>query len=67
KTTLIIDTGPDFRQQMNRENISSVDAVLFTHQHNDHVMGIDELRVLKFRNKKDIIPIYGNIETVEDL
>jgi len=67
KTTLVIDTGPDFRQQMNRENINNVDAVLYTHQHNDHVMGIDELRVLKFRNQKKIIPIYANPETIDDL
>ena len=67
KTTLVIDTGPDFRQQLNREDINNVDAVLYTHQHSDHVMGIDELRVLKFRNKKDNIPIYANSETIEDL
>jgi len=67
KTTVIVDTGPDFRQQLNRENISNIDAVLYTHQHNDHVMGIDELRVLKFRNQKDIIPIYGDPETIQDL
>lgn len=67
KTTIIVDTGPDFRQQMNRENINNLDAVLYTHQHNDHIMGMDELRVLKFRNKKDIIPIYANPETIEDL
>ncbi|MFK7840354.1 MAG: MBL fold metallo-hydrolase [Bdellovibrionales bacterium] len=66
-TTIVIDTGPDFRQQMNRENIAKLDAVLFTHQHNDHVMGIDELRVLKFRNKMENIPIYGNLDTIEDL
>lgn len=67
KTTLIIDTGPDFRTQMNREDISDLDAVLYTHQHNDHIMGMDELRVLKFRNKKDKIPIYATPETIEDL
>ena len=67
KTTLIVDTGPDFRTQMNRENINKADAVLYTHQHNDHVMGIDELRVLKFRNQKEIIPVYANPETIEDL
>lgn len=66
-TSIIIDTGPDFRQQLNRENISNVDAVLYTHAHNDHVMGIDELRVLKFRNKKEFIPIYGDADTLIDL
>lgn len=67
KTTIIIDTGPDFRQQLNRENISNIDAVLYTHQHSDHIMGIDELRVLKFRNQKDYIPVYGNEATINDL
>ena len=66
-TTLVIDTGPDFRQQLNRENISKIDAVLYTHQHSDHTAGIDELRVLKHRNKMKLIPIYGNIETLQDL
>ena len=66
-TTIIIDTGPDFRAQMNRENISDLDAVLYTHHHNDHVLGMDELRVLKFRNKKDKIPIYANPETIADI
>ena len=67
ETTLIIDTGPDFRQQLNRENVSNVDAVLYTHQHSDHVIGMDELRVLKFRNQKEFIPVYGNIETISEL
>ncbi len=67
QTTLIIDTGPDFRSQMNREEISDIDAVLYTHQHNDHTMGMDELRALKFLNKKDKIPIYASPETLEDL
>ena len=67
KSTVIVDTGPDFRQQLNRENVNNIDAVLFSHQHNDHVMGIDEIRVLKFRNKKENIPIYANPETIEDL
>ncbi len=67
ETTIIVDTGPDFREQMNRENICDLDAVLYTHQHSDHIMGIDELRVLKFRNQKDIIPIYANEATIHDL
>ncbi len=66
-TALMIDTGPDFRQQLNRENISDIDAVLFTHHHSDHTTGIDELRVLKFRNKKEHIPVYGNKYTLHDL
>jgi len=67
ETTLIIDTGPDFKEQMNREKISNLDAVLYTHHHSDHVMGIEELRIIKFRNQKEYVPIYGNAYTLNDL
>ncbi len=66
KTTLIIDTGPDFSRQMTREKISTLDAVLYTHAHGDHINGIDELRVITLRNKK-LTPIYGNSWTMKDL
>jgi phosphoribosyl 1,2-cyclic phosphate phosphodiesterase len=45
----IIDCGPDFRQQMLNQNISSIDAVLFTHEHADHTAGLDDLRPFYFR------------------
>ncbi|MGH1398683.1 MAG: MBL fold metallo-hydrolase [Alphaproteobacteria bacterium] len=67
ETTLVIDTGPDFRNQLNRENINNINAVLYTHQHSDHVIGMDELRVLKFRNKKEFMPIYSNEITLNEL
>ena len=66
KTTLIVDTGPNFREQINRENIEKIDGVLYTHAHSDHINGIDELRVIHFRNKA-LVPIYGNAETLRDL
>ena len=44
----VIDTGPDFRQQMLREKVDSVDAVLFTHEHKDHVAGLDDVRAFNF-------------------
>lgn len=56
-TTLVIDTGPDFGLQLTRENIKTIDAVLFTHDHNDHVAGIDDLRIIRGRMGKNI-PIY---------
>ena len=65
--TIVIDTGPDFREQINRENIGHIDAVLYTHQHSDHVNGIDELRVVRFRSKRNYIPCYGNAATFGDL
>jgi phosphoribosyl 1,2-cyclic phosphate phosphodiesterase len=66
KTTLVIDTGPEFHIQMNRENIKTVDAVLYTHAHADHIAGIEELRGISFINKK-VTPIYANDWTLIDL
>lgn len=66
-TKIIVDTGPDFRQQLNRINISDLDAVLYSHFHGDHVQGMDELRVIKHRNQKEYVKIYGNRETIRDL
>jgi len=51
---IIIDTGPDFRQQMLRENVKDIDAVLFTHEHKDHVAGLDDVRAYNFVLKKRI-------------
>lgn len=66
KTTLVIDTGPDFRAQMTALGIRSMDAVLYTHAHSDHIMGIDELRIVKLRTKK-LVDVYANTETIAEL
>ena len=50
--TLIIDTGPDFRQQMLREHVVNVDAILFTHEHKDHTAGMDDIRAFNFLKQK---------------
>ena len=55
---MVVDTGPDFRQQMLRERIDQLDAVLFTHAHKDHVAGLDDIRSYNFLQKKDM-PIYA--------
>ncbi len=50
----VIDTGPDFRQQMLREGVQDVRALLFTHEHKDHVAGMDDIRAFNFKHKKDM-------------
>lgn len=60
---LLIDTGPDFREQALREDIRHVDAVLYTHHHFDHIVGLDDLRPLFFRNRRPI-PCYAPAETI---
>ncbi|GAB4398086.1 MAG: MBL fold metallo-hydrolase [Microscillaceae bacterium] len=64
--SLVIDTGPDFRQQMLRANIKQVDAVLYTHQHKDHTAGMDDLRSFNFKQGTDI-PIYGRKPVIDQL
>jgi len=64
--SLVIDSGPDFRQQMLREDIRRVDAVLYTHQHKDHTAGMDDLRSYNFIQNEDI-PIYARSSVLEQL
>jgi phosphoribosyl 1,2-cyclic phosphate phosphodiesterase len=62
----IIDTGPDFRQQMLRENISRLDAILFTHAHRDHTAGLDDIRAFNFKQEMDM-PTYATPEVLTQL
>ncbi|MGY8987847.1 MAG: MBL fold metallo-hydrolase [Flavobacteriales bacterium] len=52
--TFVIDTGPDFRQQMLREKVEKVDAIIYTHEHKDHVAGMDDVRAYNYKWKKDV-------------
>ena len=61
---VLIDTTPDFRQQALRAKISRLDAILFTHSHADHIMGLDDVRPFNFR-QRSVIPIYGSEDTLE--
>jgi phosphoribosyl 1,2-cyclic phosphate phosphodiesterase len=64
--TVLIDTTPDFRQQALREQIPRIDAILFTHSHADHIMGLDDVRPLNLRQRQEI-PIYGSSETLSGI
>ncbi|MBB12721.1 MAG: MBL fold metallo-hydrolase [Flavobacteriaceae bacterium] len=61
----IIDCGPDFRQQMLKNNCTHLDGIIFTHEHADHTSGLDDIRPYFFRQGD--IPIYGTQRVVENL
>ncbi len=64
-TSIVIDCGPDFRQQMLSSKCKKVDAILFTHEHADHTAGIDDIRPFNFKQGK--IPIYAHARVIENL
>jgi len=64
--SIVIDTGPDFRQQMLREEIKDLDAVVYTHEHKDHTAGLDDIRPFNFRHQKDI-PIFGRSAVLDQI
>lgn len=57
-TTLLFDAGPDFRQQMLREHVTKLDSIIITHEHKDHISGMDDVRAFNYKNK-DAIDIYA--------
>jgi phosphoribosyl 1,2-cyclic phosphate phosphodiesterase len=61
---VLIDTTPDFRQQAIREKITRIDAILYTHAHADHILGLDDVRPLSFRQEEKI-PLYAHANTAE--
>ena len=64
--SFVVDTGPDFRQQMLREQIDRLDAVIFTHAHRDHTAGLDDVRAYNFMQQMDM-PVYGTTPTLDQL
>lgn len=64
--SLVIDTGPDFRQQMLREGIKQLDAVIYTHEHKDHTAGLDDIRPFNFSQNSDM-PIYAQAAVLNQI
>lgn len=63
---ITIDCGPDFRQQMLRYNAKQLDGIVFSHEHNDHVLGLDDIRPLVFKSGEDL-NVYGLKRVLDEL
>jgi phosphoribosyl 1,2-cyclic phosphate phosphodiesterase len=63
---ILIDAGPDFRQQMLTNQVSHLDAILITHEHNDHVIGMDDIRPFNFRQRVDM-PIFSLQRVIDEI
>jgi phosphoribosyl 1,2-cyclic phosphate phosphodiesterase len=66
QANIVIDSGPDFRQQLLRKDLKTLDAVVFTHEHKDHIAGLDEVKAFNFFNKVRI-PAYATERVQEAL
>lgn len=64
--SFIVDTGPDFRQQVLRSRVQKLDALIYTHEHKDHTAGLDDIRAFNFKQKKDM-PIYAREQVLNQL
>lgn len=63
---IVVDTGPDFRYQMLRDNVKHLDAILMTHSHKDHIAGLDDVRAFNYQQQQSL-SIYANAPTLESL
>ncbi len=64
--TIVIDSGPDFRQQMLKANVQQLDAVVFTHEHKDHIAGLDDVRAFNFKQEK-AMDVYASAHVQNEL
>lgn len=64
--SIVFDTGPDFREQMLRERINHLDAVIYTHEHKDHTAGLDDVRSYNFKQDMDM-PLYGRKQVLDQI
>lgn len=62
--TFVVDTGPDFRCQMLRERVQHLDGILFTHEHKDHIAGLDDVRAFNHKQQEEI-PIYADKRVID--
>jgi phosphoribosyl 1,2-cyclic phosphate phosphodiesterase len=62
----VVDAGPDFRQQMLRERVSRIDAIVFTHEHKDHIAGLDDIRAFNYLQKQ-ALPVYATSRVISAL
>ena len=65
-TSVAIDSGPDFRQQMLNSKQKKLDAIVYTHEHKDHVAGLDDVRAFNFKSKKDM-EVFGSQNVINAL
>lgn len=63
---VVIDSGPDFRQQMLNAEVRDLDAILFTHEHKDHIAGMDDVRAFNFINQKPV-DVYAEQRVIEQI
>lgn len=67
-TTLVVDTGPDFRQQMLRTGAERLDAVFYTHEHKDHIAGLDDIRPYNYMGGvKRHVPLYARAHVLDQI